>query len=370
MKLLITGASGFIGKNLTVRLRELGYADLMAYDKDSTYEELLQYARECDFVFHLAGVNRPPDDAGFVENETFTVILIKALQQSGNHAPVLYASSAQAALDNPYGRSKRAAEDLLFAYSHELNVPVFIYRLPGIFGKWCRPNYNSVVATFCDAAVHGRPLCINDEHAELTLAHVDDVTDEMIAALNGNANQNGKFCEVGHTFTTTVGKLAECITAFRTGRSHCVVPDMADELTAKLYSTYISYLSENDFSYPLSVHQDSRGLFAEFLKSGHGGQVSINICKPGITKGNHYHHVKIEKILIVSGKGVLHFQQIGGGPVLDYPVSAERPTVVEIPPGYIHSVENTGTSDMAMVIWSSQVFDPVHPDTYPALIQR
>jgi UDP-2-acetamido-2,6-beta-L-arabino-hexul-4-ose reductase len=330
----------------------------------------MRYARECDFVFHLAGVNRPADEADFVENEAFTVLLIKKLRQSGNPVPVLYASSAQAALDNPYGRSKRAAEDLLFAYGEEANVPVFIYRLPGVFGKWCRPNYNSVVATFCDAAVHGHPLCVNDDQAQLTLAHVDDVVEEMTAALTGNANRNGSFCEVGHTFTTTVGKLADCITAFRTGRNQCAVADMADELTARLYSTYISYLSEDDFAYPLNTHQDSRGLFAEFLKSGHGGQVSINICKPGITKGNHYHHVKVEKILVVSGEGVLHFQKLGGGPVLDYHVSAERPTVVEIPPGYIHSVENTGTADMTMVIWSSQVFDPGHPDTYPALIQR
>lgn len=369
MKLLITGAYGFIGKNLMVRLREQGYTELMAYDKDSKYEELLQYARECDFVFHLAGINRPPDDAGFVENETFTVMLINALRESVNHAPVLYASSAQAALDNPYGRSKRAAEDLLFAYGQEMKVPVFIYRLPGVFGKWCRPNYNSVVATFCDAAVHGHPLCVNDEQTKLTLAHVDDVVEEMTAALSGHANRNGKFCEVGHTFTITVGNLAERITAFRAGRSHCAVADMADELTVRLYSTYTSYLCEDAFAYPLSVHQDSRGLFAEFLKSHHGGQVSINICKPGISKGNHYHHVKVEKILIVSGEGVLHFQKLVGGPVLDYPVSAEHPAVVDIPPGYIHSVENTGTADMAMVIWSSQIFDPEHPDTYPALFQ-
>ena len=370
MKILITGASGFIGKNLCARLRERGYTELLEYSRASGRDALFRYARECGFVFHIAGVNRPADADAFAENPAFTAELVHILREAGNAAPVLYASSAQAEQDNAYGRSKLQAEELVFEHGAQMGTDVYVYRLPGVFGKWCRPNYNSVVATFCDAAAHGRPLCVYDADAPLTLAHIDDVTQEMIRALTGRANRQGAFCALSSTFQTTVGGVAQQIVSFRTGRPNCAVPNMDDPLTLRLYSTYLSYLPEDGFGYSLKPHEDDRGLFAEFIKSPSGGQVSVNISRPGVLKGNHYHNLKVEKILVISGEGIIRLQQLGGGPVLEYPVCAERPSVVEIPPGYVHAVENTGGGDMAMVIWANQIFDPDRPDTYPAQIQR
>lgn len=370
MKILITGASGFIGRNLCARLRERGYTELLEYSRSSGQDALLRYAHDCGFVFHLAGINRPADSEAFAESPSFTAELLHSLHEAGNASPVLFASSAQAALNNAYGRSKLQAEELVFAHGAQMGTDVYVYRLPGVFGKWCRPNYNSVVATFCDAAAHGRPLCVYDADAPLTLAHIDDVTQEMIRALTGHANRQGAFCALSRTFETTVGEVARRIVSFWTGRPNCAVPDMDDPLTLRLYSTYLSYLPEDGFSYPLAPHKDDRGLFTEFLKSPSGGQVSVNISRPGVTKGNHYHHLKAEKILVISGEGVIRLQSLGGGPVLEYPVCGEHPSVVEIPPGYVHKVENTGGGDMAMVIWANQIFDAERPDTYAAQIQR
>ncbi len=370
MKILVTGAAGFIGRNLCARLREWGYTELLEYTHSSGREDLLRNTRDCGFVFHLAGVNRPGNPEAFSQNQSFTATLLHSLREAGNTAPVLFASSAQAALDNPYGRSKLQAEELVFAHSAQTGADVYIYRLPGVFGKWCRPNYNSVVATFCDTAAHGRPLCVFDADTPLTLAYIDDVTEEMVRALEGTANRQGAFCVLTRTFSTTVGEVAQRILSFRTERTLCTVPDMSDPLTVRLHSTYLSYLAEDDFGYPLTLHEDDRGLFAEFLKSPSGGQVSINISRPGVIKGNHYHHLKVEKILVISGEGAIRLQLLGGGPVLEYTVCGERPSVVEIPPGYVHAVENTGAADMAMIIWANQIFDPDAPDTYPAQIQR
>lgn len=368
MKLLITGAGGFIGKNLCAHLRNRNYSELLEYTRDSGPDALNRYAADCDFVFHLAGVNRPDCPEDFAGNHTFTQALLEALEKRRNKAPVLFASSAQAELENPYGLSKRRAEALLRDYAARTGAKVLIYRLPGIFGKWCRPNYNSVVATFCDAAVNGRTLKVDDPDAKLTLAYIDDVAGALIGALEHEAIRRGDFCEVEPVYRTTVGALAALIASFGESRTQLAVPDMGDALTSKLYSTYVSYLPEDRFSYPLTVHADARGLFAEFLKSENGGQVSVNVSKPGFTKGGHWHHTKIEKILAVSGTGLIRFQRLGGGRLIEYPVFGARPTVIEIPPGYVHTVENTGTDDLVMVIWSSQRFDPQRPDTYPAAI--
>ncbi len=368
MKILITGSNGFIGKNLCTHLRNSGYLQLLEYTRDSGLETLERYAADCDFVLHLAGVNRPDNPAGFEENHTFTEVLLKALERHQNKAPVLFASSAQAALENPYGLSKRQAEALLRDYAARTGAKVFIYRLPGIFGKWCRPNYNSVVATFCDAAINGRPLRVDDPDAKLTLAYIDDVADSIISALSHEPLSREGFCEVTPVYRTTVGALATLITSFDGSRTKLAVPDMGDALTAKLYSTYVSYLPKDDFSYPLTVHADARGMFAEFLRSENGGQVSVNVSKPGFTKGGHWHHTKTEKFLFVSGTGLVRFQRLGGGRLLEYPVSGTELQVIEIPPGYIHTVENTGADDLVMVIWASQNFDPRFPDTYPATI--
>lgn len=368
MKLLVTGSGGFIGKNLCAHLKNRGYSGLLEYTRDSGPEKLDRYTAECGFVFHLAGVNRPDSPEGFEENHTFTADLLNALERHKNKAPVLFASSAQAALANPYGLSKRRAEGRLLDYAARTGVKVFIYRLPGLFGKWCRPKYNSVVATFCDAAAKGRPLRVDDPGAPLTLAYIDDVADALIGAFEYEPVRQGGFCEVGPVYRTTVGELATLITSFGEGRTKLIVPDMGDPLTAKLYSTYVSYLPADGFGYPLTVHADARGMFAEFLKSEKGGQVSVNVSKPGFTKGGHWHHTKIEKILVISGTGLLRFQRLGGGEVTEYLVSGERPEVIEVPPGYVHAVQNTGNDDLVMVIWASQLFDPQRPDTYPAAI--
>ncbi|HML47423.1 MAG TPA: NAD-dependent epimerase/dehydratase family protein [Clostridia bacterium] len=366
MKLLITGSGGFLGKNLCAHLRSRGHSNLLEYARDTGPDALHRYAADCDFVFHLAGVNRPDRPEGFEENHAFTAALLEALERHQNKAPVLYASSAQAALENPYGLSKRRAEALLREYAARTGAKVYLYRLPGIFGKWCRPNYNSVVATFCDAAINGRPLRIDDPDAKLTLAYVDDVAGAMMDALEREPLRRGDFCEVEPVYRMTVGELATLIASFGESRAKRTVPDMGDALTAKLYSTYVSFLPEDGFGYPLTVHADARGSFAEFLKSENAGQVSINVSKPGFTKGGHWHHTKIEKFLIVSGTGLLRFQRLGGGRLIEYPVSGADLQVIEVPPGYVHTVENTGTDDLVMVIWASQRFDPQRPDTHPA----
>ena len=368
MKLLITGANGFIGKNLCAHLRNRGDSELLEYSRDSGPEALGRYAADCDFVFHLAGVNRPDTPEGFEENAAFTKLLLEALEGHGNKAPVLFASSTQAALENPYGLSKRRAEVLLQEYAARTGAGIFIYRLPGVFGKWCRPGYNSVVATFCDAAANNRPLRVDNPDAPLTLAYIDDVADAFIGVLEHQPPRQEGVCTVEPVFHTTVGALAALVGSFGESRTTLAVADMGDRLTSKLYSTYVSYLPEDGFGYPLTVHADARGMFAEFLRSENGGQVSVNVSKPGFTKGGHWHHTKIEKILAVSGKGVIRFQRLGGGRLIEYTVSGEKPEVVEIPPGYVHTIENTGTGDLIMVIWASRCFNPQHPDTYPAAI--
>lgn len=369
MKLLITGSEGFIGKNLCAQLKVSGYMDLLEYHRGSGRELLDQYAAECDFVFHLAGINRPADSKDFEGNHLFTSELLKSLKKHGNKAPVLYSSSTQAQRNTPYGESKKAAEQLLFEHAAETETEVLIYRLPGVFGKWCRPNYNNVVATFCDNAAKGLPLRLDDPDAGIDLVYIDDVTEEFIKALNRKANRQGDFCEIEKTYRIKVGALADMIASFRESRNNLTVADMSDALTRSLYSTYISYLAEDAFSYPLTVHADARGSFTEFLKSESGGQVSINVSKPGASKGNHWHHTKIEKILVVSGFGIVRFQKLGSEKIIEYPVCADRPEVVEIPPGYVHCIQNTGTDDMVMMIWANQAFNPKKPDTYPMEIK-
>jgi UDP-2-acetamido-2,6-beta-L-arabino-hexul-4-ose reductase len=364
MNILITGSGGFIGRNLCAHLRNSGYTELYEYKRDTPPDLLEAYTEKCDFVFHLAGVNRPDDPLKFSENHEFTKTLLQCLDRHGNKAPVLMTSSAQAAVDNPYGVSKRKAEDLLFLHSYEARAEAYIYRLPGIFGKWCRPNYNSVVATFCDAVARDQPVAVHDPDRELTLAHIDDVMAEFLNALQGNAHRQGMYCLVDKTYRIKVGELKNLIRSFREGRETLSVPDMSDPFTSKLYSTYLSYLPEDAFSYPLTVHNDHRGSFTEFLKSESGGQIAVNISKPGVSKGNHWHHTKTEKILVVSGTGSILFRRLFDEKVLVYQVSGDIPTVVDVPAGYVHSVINTGASDLVMVIWANQLYDPEKPDTY------
>lgn len=376
MNILITGAKGFIGRNLVAELNNIkegkakGYglsADLNIFEYDmGTDPSLLdRFCRDADFVFHLAGVNRPKEQGEFMEgNFGFTSTLLEALKRHDNNCPVMLASSIQAELDNPYGVSKKAGEDLLFHYGKEVGADVLIYRFPNVFGKWCRPNYNSAVATFCNNIANDLPIQVNNRSANMTLVYIDDVVKELISALEGKPNRVGEFCSVSVEHKITLGEIVDLIYSFKESRESLQVADLSDEFTKKLYSTYLSYLPVDRFSYPLKMNIDERGSFTEFLKSPDRGQVSINISKPGITKGQHWHHTKNEKFLVVSGKGVIRFRKIDEEKIYEYFVSGDKLEVVDIPVGYTHNIENLGETDMVTVMWVNEVFDPEHPDTY------
>lgn len=365
MKILVTGSKGFVGKNLVVELKNCGFNEIYEFDRESTLESLEKYTKDCDFVFHLAGVNRPQDEKEFMEgNFGLTSQLLNFLKKNENHAPILITSSIQAERDNPYGRSKKAGEDLLFKYQHETGAPVYVYRLPNLFGKWSRPNYNSVVATFCHNIARGLDIKINDPETELTLCYIDDVLEEFFRALDGKPTKQGDFCTVPITHKIKLGKLAELIQSFKESRNNLRIPDMSDPLTKKLYSTYLSYLPKDEFAYNLKMHTDHRGSFTEFIRTPDRGQVSINISKPGITKGNHWHHTKNEKFLVVSGEGLIRFRKIGSDEIIEYRVSGEKLQVIDIPTGYVHSIVNVGDTDLVTVMWANECFDPEKPDTY------
>jgi len=365
MKILITGARGFVGKNLVAELRNQGFQDLLEYDVDTDPALLDGYAASCEFVFHLAGVNRPKDQTEFMTgNFGFTSQLLEALKKHENKAPVLITSSTQAAFDNPYGHSKRAGEELIFQYGKDYGVKVFVYRLPNVFGKWCRPNYNSAVATFCHNIAHGLPIQVNDPSVVMNLVYVDDVVASFIDKLKNGKPDTEVYSEVTPVHTIKLGEIVDLINSFRASRETLQVPDMGDGFIKKLYSTYLSYLPEDQFSYLLKMNVDNRGSFTEFLKSPERGQVSVNISKPGITKGNHWHHTKNEKFLVVSGKGVIRFRKINTNEVIEYYVSGDKLEVVDIPVGYTHNIENLGDADMVTVMWVNEVFDKERPDTF------
>ena len=376
MNILITGAKGFIGRNLVAELNNIkegkakGYglsADLNIFEYDmGTDPSLLDgFCRDADFVFHLAGVNRPKEQGEFMEgNFGFTSTLLDALKSHGNNCPVMLASSIQAELDNPYGVSKKAGEDLLFSYGKETGAKVLIYRFPNVFGKWCRPNYNSAVATFCNNVANDLPIQVNDRSVNMTLVYIDDVVSELISTLEGKPTRVGEFCSVPVEHKITLGEIVDLIYLFKESRENLQVADLSDGFTKKLYSTYLSYLPVDGFSYPLTMNVDERGSFTEFLKSPDRGQVSINISKPGITKGQHWHHTKNEKFLVVSGMGVIRFRKIDEEKVYEYFVSGDKLEVVDIPVGYTHNIENLGETDMVTVMWVNEVFDPEHPDTF------
>ncbi|MDN5290080.1 MAG: UDP-2-acetamido-2,6-beta-L-arabino-hexul-4-ose reductase [Anaerophaga sp.] len=365
MKILVTGAKGFIGKNLIAELRNRKYTEIFEYDRDTDPSLLDGFCKEADFVFHLAGVNRPKEQSEFMEgNFGFTSNLLDSLKKYNNTCPVMISSSIQAELDNPYGESKKAGEDLLFAYGKETGSKVLVYRFPNVFGKWCRPNYNSAVATFCNNIAHDLPIQVNDPSVVMNLVYIDDVVNELINALEGKENKAGEFCVVPVVHTITLGEIVDLIYSFKKSREDRSVPNMADEFTKKLYSTYLSYLPEDKFSYELKMNVDQRGSFTEFIKTPDRGQVSVNISKPGITKGNHWHHTKNEKFLVVSGKGVIRFRKIDSEEVLEYFVSGDKMEVVDIPTGYTHNIENLGDTDMVTIMWANESFDPQKPDTY------
>lgn len=376
MNILITGAKGFIGKNLIATLHYLkDEKDITVYEYDiDTDSALLDlYCKNADFVFHLAGVNRPQDPKEFMEgNFGFTSVLLDTLKKYQNNCPIMISSSIQAALKNPYGESKKAGEDLMFAYGRATGAPVYVYRFPNVFGKWCRPNYNSAIATFCHNIANGLPITVNDPSVMMTLVYIDDVVAELIAVLEGNANLKGDgYCYVPVEHKIMLGEIVELIESFARQPQTLVIPEIPqNSLAKKLYSTYLSYLPKEKVAFPLKMNVDARGSFTELIKTENCGQVSVNISKPGITKGQHWHHTKWEFFIVVSGKGLIQQRKIGSDEVLNFEVSGEKIEAVHMLPGYTHNIINlSDTEDLVTVMWANEAFDPDKPDTFYEVVE-
>ncbi|GIQ71252.1 NAD-dependent epimerase/dehydratase family protein [Xylanibacillus composti] len=365
MKVLVTGAKGFIGRNLLAHLKSMRQFEIYEYNRESETQILDVYCQEVDFVFHLAGVNRPEDESDYMKgNFEFTLELLNRLEKYGNTCPILMSSSIQAQLNNSYGISKKASENLLFQYGEETGARVLVYRLPNVFGKWCKPNYNSVVATFCYNIARELEVKVSDPLTTLNLVYIDDVIHEFIRALHGKGNFSGKYYEIPSVHQATLGQILDLIRFFKESRQNRYVPKVSNSFEKQLYSTYLSYLPTDKLSYKLKMNKDDRGSFTEFLKTPDRGQVSVNISGPGITKGNHWHHTKVEKFLVVKGEGVIRFRQIGSTEIIEYYVNGDELEVVDIPPGYTHNIENIGESDMVTIMWANEEFDPEKSDTY------
>lgn len=395
MNILVTGAHGFVGRNLVSQLRNIQsgktrcYGDVavdavLEYDVDTDPGELDVFCRECDFVFNLAGVNRPTDPGEFMTgNFGFASTLLETLKKHGNTCPVMLASSIQATLEgryagSPYGESKKAGEELFFRYAAETGARVLVYRFPNLFGKWCRPNYNSAVATFCHNIANDLPIQVNDRSTELELLYIDDLVDEMIAALRGEEHHcefegvetvlkpEGRYCAVPTKHKVTLGEIVDLLDCFKEQPRTLVMPEIASgSFAKKLYSTYLSYLPAGKVAFPLKMNTDERGSFTELLRTENHGQVSVNISKPGITKGQHWHNTKWEFFIVVSGHGLIQERKIGTGEVIEFEVSGEKIEAVHMLPGYTHNIINlSDTENLVTVMWANEAFDPGKPDTY------
>jgi len=378
MKILVTGARGFVGRNLCSQLRNikegkarnyspLTISEVYEYDVDSTPDELEQYCKIADFVFNLAGVNRPQNQDEFMKgNFGFASTLLDTLKKYNNTCPVMISSSIQAELDNPYGESKRAGEELMFKYSEETGAKVLVYRFPNLFGKWCRPNYNSVVATFCNNIANDLPIQVNNPDVTLNLCYVDDVVEELILSLSGREHRNDKFCFVPILHQVKLGEIVDLLNEFKLQPQTLVIPNIPDNSFAKqLYSTYLSYLPKEKVAFPLKMNVDERGSFTELLKTLDNGQVSINISKPGITKGQHWHHTKWEFFIVVAGKGLIQQRKVGTDEVIEFEVSGDKIEAVHMLPGYTHNIINLSqTENLVTVMWANESFDHNRPDTF------
>lgn len=395
MKILVTGAKGFVGRNLCAQLKNVQegkakcYGDLTVsaiyeYDIDSTLEELDAYCKDCDFVFNLAGVNRPQNQEEFMQgNFGFASILLDNLKKYQNSCPVMISSSIQATLagrfgTSEYGKSKKAGEELMFEYGEETGAKVLVYRFPNLFGKWCRPNYNSAVATFCNNIANDLPIQVNDASVELELLYIDDLVDEMMAALKGEEHhcefegvetvltENGKYCAAPITHKVTLGEIVDLLNQFKDQPRTLLIPEIPfNSFAKKLYSTYLSYLPKEKVSFPLNMNVDARGSFTELLRSEKCGQVSINISKPGITKGQHWHNTKWEFFIVVAGHGLIQERKIGSDEVIEFEVSGAKIEAIHMLPGYTHNIINlSDTEDLVTVMWANESFNPNKPDTY------
>jgi UDP-2-acetamido-2,6-beta-L-arabino-hexul-4-ose reductase len=363
---LITGAKGFIGKNLGVALKRRAEVDVIEYDLDSSAGLLEEGLAKADVIYHLAGVNRPEKVEEFMEgNVNLTRQVCDSLRRLRRTPKLVFSSSTQAVLDNPYGLSKQEAEEAVFDFDRKTGASVFVFRLSGVFGKWCRPNYNSVVATFCHNIARDLPIAISDPVREIELVYIDDVVRAFIGVMNGLLPiSDGKYCLVEPTFRITLAALAETIRGFRESQISLFIPDVSDPFIHALYSTYISYLPTDSFAYALTQRADLRGELAELLKSRRIGQIFVSRTRPGITRGNHYHDTKVEKFVVVEGNALIRFRHILGGDVIEYPVSGREFRVVNIPPGYTHSIENVGNADMIVLFWANEIFNESSPDTF------
>ena len=365
MKVLITGAKGFLGKNLVSNLRLNKDITIFEYDKDNTLEELNNYTANCDFVFHLAGVNRPKNNSEFMEgNFGFTSTLLDYLKKNHNTCPIMISSSIQAELNNDYGKSKKAGEDLIFNYGKENNLNVYIYRFPNLFGKWCRPNYNSAVATFCNNIANDIPIHVNDEQTLLTLAYVDDVCNELINCMNNNPTKNGDFCIVPVQYKKTLGEIVELLNSFKKNDKGIMVPSTGDEFTKKLYATYISYVPLKNMVVDLEEHRDERGVFCELVRTKEAGQVSISTTNPNIVRGGHYHNTKMERFIVVKGKAKIKFEHVITHETYEFEVSGDKLQYVTIPVGYQHCINNIGNEELILILWANELFDKNKPDTF------
>ena len=394
MNILVTGAKGFVGKNLCAalasirdgkdRTRSVSVGEIFEFDIDTAPELLDAYCERADFVFNLAGVNRPKDQSEFMEgNFGFASTLLDTLKKHGNTCPVMLSSSIQATLigrygESPYGKSKLAGEELFFSYGQETGAQVLVYRFPNLFGKWCRPNYNSAVATFCNNIANDLPIQVNDPATELELLYIDDLVTEMLDALEGKAHrcdyegltpipgENGRYCYAPVTHKVTLGEIVELLHAFKNQPKTLLMPEIPhNSFAKKLYSTYLSYLPKEAVSFPLKMNVDARGSFTELMKTAGCGQFSVNISKPGITKGNHWHHTKREFFIVVSGHGLIQMRKLGSDEVLEFEVSGEKIEAVHMLPGYTHNIINLSqTENLVTVMWANESFDPNHPDTF------
>jgi len=378
MKVLVTGSNGFVGKNLVESLKclknnkdrtrpELKIDEIYEYSRDNSVGDLNRFTKDCDFVFHIAGVNRPKDTSEYIKgNCDFTKILLESLEKNNNTCPVMISSSIQAELDNDYGKSKKAGEDLVFEYGRKNSAKVYVYRFPNLFGKWSKPNYNSVISSWCYNIANDLDIVINDENKELTLCYIDDVIKELINCLENKEHRKNEYCYVPTTHKVTLGRIVEILNSFKNQPCTLEMPSIPnDSFEKKLYSTYLSYLPKEKIKYELKMNIDQRGSFTELMKTSNHGQFSVNISKPGITKGQHWHHSKWEFFIVVSGHGLIQMRKVGTNDVIEFEVSGEKIEAIHMIPGYTHNIINLSkTQDLVTVMWANENFDSNHPDTY------